>query len=63
MESQSHKSHLAESGINTLAQTVYLGMRFPPMERFNDLQYVGDKLALLQYGTTGPHPYLYNPDL
>lgn len=29
LESQSHKSHLAESGINTLAQSVYLLAKFP----------------------------------
>lgn len=29
-ESQSHKSHLTESGINTLAQSMYLVARFPP---------------------------------
>jgi hypothetical protein len=28
-ESQSHKSHLAESGLNTLAQTMYVECRFP----------------------------------
>lgn len=28
-ESQSHKSHLTESGINTLAQTMYMVARFP----------------------------------
>lgn len=28
-ESQSHKSHLTESGINTLAQTMYMVSRFP----------------------------------
>lgn len=28
-ESQSHKSHLAESGVNTLAQSMYLQARFP----------------------------------
>lgn len=29
-ESQSHKSHLAESGVNTLAQNMYMHARFPP---------------------------------
>eukprot|EP00873_Tetraselmis_striata_P039052 jgi/Tetstr1/459316/TSEL_004711.t1 len=29
LESQSHKSTLADSGVNTLAQTVYLSMRMP----------------------------------
>jgi hypothetical protein len=29
MESQSHKSHLAESGVNTLAQSLFLTARFP----------------------------------
>lgn len=29
LESQSHKSHLAESGVNTLAQSMYLTARFP----------------------------------
>ena len=29
LESQSHKSHLAESGVNTLAQTMYLMTRMP----------------------------------
>ena len=63
MESQSHKSHLAESGINTLAQTVYLSMRFPPVERFTDLKYFDEKLDIIVYGTGGVKPYLYNPDL
>lgn len=31
-ESQSHKSHLAESGVNTLAQTMYMVARFPAAE-------------------------------
>lgn len=29
LESQSHKSHLAESGVNTLAQSLFLNARFP----------------------------------
>ena len=29
LESQSHKSHLAESGVNTLAQSLFLTARFP----------------------------------
>ena len=28
-ESQSHKSHLAESGVNTLAQNMYIHCQFP----------------------------------
>ena len=32
-ESQSHKSHLTESGINTLAQTMYMVCRFPMSKR------------------------------
>lgn len=36
-ESQSHKSHLAESGVNTLAQNMYVHARFPGNARIFDV--------------------------
>lgn len=40
LESQSHKSHLAESGVNTLAQNMYLHCMFPkPSKPLGDTAY------------------------
>lgn len=36
-ESQSHKSHLTESGVNTLAQSMYFNARFPSSKTFSDV--------------------------
>ena len=36
LESQSHKSHLAESGVNTLAQSMYISARFPNEVKFDE---------------------------
>lgn len=39
-ESQSHKSHLTESGINTLAQTMYMVARFPGPKKLGEKSFV-----------------------
>lgn len=40
LESQSHKSHLAESGVNTLAQSMYLHATFPSASTINGMKVV-----------------------
>lgn len=66
LESQSHKSHLAESGANTLALQTYLSMRFPTADRFTSLTYGnGTKGTTVDYDSTNTNlePTLFNPDL
>jgi hypothetical protein len=68
-ESQSHKSHLAESGVNTLAQNMYVHARFPgnariydvdayPLGRADDRTYV--PMATTRYTTDGTTTTLTN---
>lgn len=68
-ESQSHKSHLAESGVNTLAQNMYVHARFPgnariydvdayPLGRAADRTYV--PMATTRYTTDGTTTTLTN---
>lgn len=68
-ESQSHKSHLAESGVNTLAQNMYVHARFPgnariydvdayPLGRADDRTYV--PMATTRYTTDGTTATLTN---
>ncbi|AET84770.1 hypothetical protein TVWG_00005 [Tetraselmis viridis virus N1] len=44
-ESQSHKSHLTESGINTLAQTMYMVSKFPRRNKVGHLAYIDSTYA------------------
>jgi hypothetical protein len=61
LESQAHKSNLCESGVNTLAQTVYLSLRMPGQTDYKTISFhptAGDEYGVVKLHTSNQAEYL-----